>query len=1243
MNGLRIPAKRRAIFKELHKLKADICLLQETHATSADQKIWASEWGGKILFSNGTSNSRGVAALLSRHLDIQVSEIHKDTDGRLMIIQADLEEERITIANIYAPTQSESREQVSFISECERVLANLDIHTLLLGGDFNTQLALTTQGEERILITNGSMYRTQIQSIMSDYALTDIWGAKNPQSKRGTFRRGGYTARLDYWLIPEYLQVPDTKIDIIPQALSDHSLLLLDIGPSPNARGPGHWKFNNDLLVDPEFRRRMIDCINLCREDDLSNPNAMWEWLKFKIRLFVIQYHANKKREQRKLEKSLRDRLLFLDNDQNTQGHPDPAEEIASIKRELKEIALIEANKTIFRAKARWTMEGEKPSAYFLGLEKRRAKDMNITALKDSTGRILTSNTDILERQREYYTHIYEEDPESLDDLDDFPLSSADIPTISDLSKLLMDRPFTMEEFHSSLKALNKGKSPGSDGLTPEFYLQFWDVLRTPFMDSILFSLENGSLSEGQRTGLIRLIPKKGQDRQEVANWRPITLLNVDFKILSKTIASRIQTVMNQIISPDQTGFMRGRYIGSNLNNITALIDHVEATNTSAILLAVDYQKAFDTVRWKLIFKALQLFGFGEYITSAIKIMFKDIKTAVCNAGYSSEFFFPSRGIRQGCCASPSLFTITVELLAILVRQSIAIRGISVGDSSFKISQYADDSTFFLQDFQALDALSRLLNQFSRFSGLVVNRKKSHLLLLGNHLHPPTTYKGISVRDQVKILGLYFKRNITDEEQYRLNFEPQLKKITQICRTWINRNMSLKGKAILIKSLLVSLLQFPSSATHTPSRVFSEFKKIMLDFLWSGKRNKIAYALITQKTEDGGLGLPDFESRVSTSLLSWIRRLWLDPNSCWAQILQFHLQLTDIKQTLFCKTNLSDRLPKQFTFLRQIMTTWAKYHTYEPWTEEDIKHESLWLNDYITVGGRTLSWSEWRSSGILTINDLWHPTQPRFLSDEEIRNAFSVPCSFLQLLQIRAAIPSKWKRLLQTNTAVTPDPKPHILTGLQSYINVEQASSKKIYQALTGLKMPSVSSQIKWNTDFPVDEQTIRQHWQVIYKIPYRSIRETKIQAFQYRLLHRIIPCNKYLSNIRIRQDDLCPNCGERDTLQHFFLDCSTVQEFWTKLGDWLAANADFRLPLTPSTVLFGKPYDSPTDKISNFILLVAKFFIYRQRLFHGTDLNIIQFLMELRNKLKVEKFICGLEGKPNKFNPWKRILAALG
>lgn len=405
--------------------------------------------------------------------------------------------------------------------------------------------------------------------------------------------------------------------------------------------------------------------------------------------------------------------------------------------------------------------------------------------------------------------------------------------------------------------------------------------------------------------------------------------------------------------------------------------------------------------------------------------------------------------------------------------------------------------------------------------------------------------------------------------------------------------LSLKGKVTVIQSLLASLLQYPSSCTNTPIRVLSEFKKIMLEFLWSAKRSKIAYAVMIQDIDHGGLGLPDLELRVATALTKWITRLWSETDSPWVQVLKFHLQAANIKNTLLSKTNLAALLPHRLPFLKQILNNWANLHKYEPWSEDGVKQERIWSNDYITIRGTTIYWRCWESAGISFINDLWHPSLPRFLSDQEISNTYGVQCSFLELLQIRSAIPSPWKRLLANVSPPRLTYKPHILLTQQSDLDITQASAKRIYKALVLQKLPPISSQKKWNEVFPVQEDTWTEHWQPIYRRPFRSVRDTKLQAFQHRLIHRIIPCNKFLSNIRIKQEDSCPNCGEQDTLPHFFFQCPVVYRLWEKLTDWLLQNANFSLSPSLEEVLFGKPLVTATDRISNFLFIVTKFFIY--------------------------------------------------
>lgn len=270
-NGLRQPSKRRALFKELRTQNADLYLLQETHSTTADQKIRAAEWGGKVFFSHGRSNSKGVAVLLNRNLDVPVTVLHSDDNGRLLIIQLAIQGELIAIANLYAPTQSNPREQIDFIIECEEALAELEIQTLFLAGDLNTSISISKDPTD--LSTNGAAYRTHIRSIMEDYSLMDIWKKQNPRSNRGTFHRGSYSARLDYWLIPEHLQNPATSTNIIPLALSDHSMITLEVGVTMNERGPGHWRFDNSLLQDPAFKEKMLQHIRISKEEELSDPN----------------------------------------------------------------------------------------------------------------------------------------------------------------------------------------------------------------------------------------------------------------------------------------------------------------------------------------------------------------------------------------------------------------------------------------------------------------------------------------------------------------------------------------------------------------------------------------------------------------------------------------------------------------------------------------------------------------------------------------------------------------------------------------------------------------------------------------------------------------------------------------------------------------------------------------------------------------------------------------------------------
>lgn len=1247
VNGLRLQSKRKALFHNLRQHNPDIVLLQETHSTVENEKIWTSEWGGNAYYNHGRSNSRGVCILFKRDFKPKIELLKKDQEGRLLILQFKNGSDSLTVVNVYAPTQSENREQLHMIELLDELLSNIEIQSLFLGGDFNIQLEppATDLSSSPPSGTARTSYVNQIQALLDDYNLEDLWKAKNPLSKRGTFHRRSYSARLDYWFIPRHLILQSTSIKIIPHALSDHCLLVMEIKFHPSEKGPGYWKFNNQLLTEPDFVAKMTTHIQGALEEDLSNPNALWEWIKFKIRSFSIKYTIESNRERRKTISAMEDRLNFLATEHDLTSDSDIVSEVQSLKRELGEIYKSKATAAAFRSKVNWSMHGECPSAYYLGLEKRAAKNKTISSLRSESGVLVTSNAEILKIEKEYFAKIYTEDPSSLASLDNLDLNRDDVPTISDLSRVFINRPFSEDEFFSALKQLNHNKAPGSDGITPEFYHAFWDVLRHPFMESFNYSLLQGKFSEEQRVGVITLIPKKDQDRQVISNWRPITLLNSDSKIVSKALATRLQSCIKEVVSEDQTGFIRGRSITTNLLNIQSLIEKADVDDQPGFLLAVDFQKAFNTVRWQLIFKALELFGFGELILDMVKMLFTDIKTCIYNAGFSSGFFFPSRGIRQGCCSSPSLFILASELLAIMVRNSPKIKGIPIGDKKVVISQYADDSTFFVQNATSIVELLALLNDFAAFSGLKVNASKTYLLLLGNHKHPPAEVQGIKVVETIRILGIHFKNRISDEEMYNLNYKTPLNKIRQICLNWINRSMSFKGKVTLINALMISTLQYVAACTSVPLRAQIEYKKIATDFFWNSARSKVSYNLIIQKIEDGGLRLADLPTRISTSRLSLVRQIWHKPDSIWVTILAQALKTEDLRMALLYKIDLSRRIDPRFKLLSNVLSEWAKVHIRPPENEQEVQHELLWNNSYITINKVALLWQNWDSAGIHRINDLLHHTQPRFLSHEEINTRFGLNSSFIQILQIRSAIPVAWKRLL-TNPALPAIPPPTSLPTKMpdsSILDLTRHSPKKVYNSLLLGKIPMVSSQAKWTDTLGLELEDHATFWQEVYKSPYRATRDTKLQAFQFRISHRFLPCNKFLCNIRIRQDDTCSFCDRQDTVQHFLFECQRVQTFWSTLRQWLAQEADFHIHTNMLEFIFGVPQGIPQARNINFITLTVKFFIYRQNLYHQGALPLPQFLHEFRSKLLVEKRICQLQGKPHMFRSWEKILAALG
>lgn len=285
--------------------------------------------------------------------------------------------------------------------------------------------------------------------------------------------------------------------------------------------------------------------------------------------------------------------------------------------------------------------------------------------------------------------------------------------------------------------------------------------------------------------------------------------MNCDYKIASKAIANRLKAVLPSIINNDQTGFLKGRSISENIRLIEGILRYTEMEKVPGLLLFIDFEKAFDTLEWSFVETVFKYNNFGPSLIAWIKIFYNDIQSSVYNNGWSSGFSNLERGVRQGCPLSPYIFILCVEILANAIRKDTKIKGIKINETECKISQYADDTTIFLDGSKnALQASLDILDRFGKISGLKINNSKTEVLWIGalskktDIFLPERSLKWTT--GSVKALGVHFATN--EEESLKLNTEEKLDKIKKLAENWGLRKLTIFGKISVIKALLASQL-----------------------------------------------------------------------------------------------------------------------------------------------------------------------------------------------------------------------------------------------------------------------------------------------------------------------------------------------------------------------------------------------------------------------------------------------------
>ena len=532
-------------------------------------------------------------------------------------------------------------------------------------------------------------------------------------------------------------------------------------------------------------------------------------------------------------------------------------------------------------------------------------------------------------------------------------------------------------------------------------------------------------------------------------------MLNVDIKILFKALAKRLKEVLPCLISAQQTAYVQNRNIGESRRLISDIIEIANTRQMEGFLATMDVEKAFDSLDHKFLVSVLKRIGFGQNFISWIEIILKNQESCVINGGTTTKYFKLNRGTRQGDPISAYLFILAFEILFLLIKENPHIKGLNIFDHCYLYSAYADDTTFFLKDVNSIKEMVNKFHIFSRFSGVRPNLSKCEIAGIVCGIQSVDL-----VLDTIKILGTHFSYNEKLKEE--INSCLIIANIQLLLKLWKLQNLTLEGKILIFKTLVLSKIIFQAFVTPIPIDVVTELEKIQKSFLRENSTSKIKHDTLCNDYKDGGLKNVDIRKKIIGLQCLWIKRLYDDSFHEW-KIIPFHLISRTFGKLFIFHSNLSfkKKLIKSFpSFYKEIFLNWKTFFSKTPETPSSILSQVLWYNIYIQIDEGDVYLSRFSQNNLNVISQLfntnclikaWHLLKQEYHLNNN---------SYFQWLQLINSVPEKWKLTIKQSSS---DAKNliihghHLIKGSRILI-LEKLTSKELYQILISSRTDKVKS-----------------------------------------------------------------------------------------------------------------------------------------------------------------------------------------
>ena len=860
----------------------DIVFLQEISVTTGQLKLFVAKYGYNAEANTDLLDITRLGTGLVWRSDVPITEVTSVIDCRAQSAKLG----SYNLINLYAPSggNNKSQRRSFFGQDIFRLIRGINSTSYpLLGGDYNCILsAMDTENNFE------DKKCPALKDLVQGFNYSDAFRLVKPSVKEYTFHRKKCApSRLDRFYVPQHcVQLVQ---DVSHHAsLSDHHyvVIILDLPnidtiPLPPKSPPLYWKLNTSILQDDDFKENFKDFYKKLQSKK-SEYHDIANWWDLHAKPGIRQFCMNVSQRLAYVKKNTKRFLFSYLSLVIKRGN---WKEVARVRRKIKKLLWKESMGFVVRSRHKENIEAEKSSLFFLNRENKNFDKSSLHELKID-GQV-TSDKKIIEAEVLLYfgalfnghhdRHGTDTGQSFQPDYSDLPEFLENLGCLSNQSQENLVKNLSYEEISFIvLKDCDHNKSPGLDGLPYEFYQATWDIIGRDFAEVLHVQLQRFNLIESDRHGATRLTSKV-DGVPSVTELRPITLLNCDYKILSKAFVKRLCPVMPEIIKSGQLCSVKGKNILFGISNMISSIDYIIAHKIAAFMVTFDMFKAYDRVMLDYLVKVMSAMKFPADFIKWMLMLHEGATTSFLLSFLTNpiKVLF---SIRQGDPLSMLLYIIYIEPLLLKIHRETV--GLQLATVVQKDEDYCDDLNFLSESEEDLKIIENIFVKFEDVSGAILSRSsKSKVMGLGawkDRVVWPLQW--LQPKSELKIFGF----QITPVYKTTLErcWETCFAGFHKLLMSWSSRQLeTLVQRVEVLRLFATSRLWYKASALPLPVKFARKFEAAMVKFLWVGRLEKLKIDEMKNPYMFGGLNLPCVISKADSLMLSQVCRMLKNPSS----------------------------------------------------------------------------------------------------------------------------------------------------------------------------------------------------------------------------------------------------------------------------------------------------------------------------------------------------------------------------